>query len=378
MNHHGATDRTTALRPHRPHARLAGVIIAPALCALTACSGGGVVVVTITPSASGPSSFMTSPTATDATPPTGPAPALSPTGQGISPGTGDIADAGDTGDIADTSTTAAPTTPAPQPVHVATFEGDGDTFGIGMAVMALFTVAPTDAAAFEQAATVTVNGEPADGAWFWQASTVPGYAAEALYREKDYWPAHATIAVDLPVKGLSAGDGLAYDDSLTVTFSIGAAHISHVSNKQHRMTVTSDDEVVKNLPISLGAADTPTFDGTKVVMAKENPAEMKSDPGDPHPYDLEVPYSVRVTNSGEFIHAASWNTGNIGSRNTSHGCTNLDLADAKWFYKFSLLGDVVDYPDANPAGTAQPSWDGWGWWNVPWSQWTAGGTLPTA
>ncbi len=31
---------------------------------------------------------------------------------------------------------------------------------------------------------------------------------EAHYRLKDYWPAHATIALDLPIKGLSAGPGL--------------------------------------------------------------------------------------------------------------------------------------------------------------------------
>jgi lipoprotein-anchoring transpeptidase ErfK/SrfK len=275
-------------------------------------------------------------------------------------------------------------------VHVSTFEGDDETFGVGMAVIALFSVAPTDAAAFEKAATVAVNGKPATGSWFWQDSTVPGYPTEALYREKDFWPAHSTIDVNLPVKGLSAGTGLQYDDSLTLTFTIGAAHVSHVDNAQHMMTVTSDDKVVKNVPISLGYANTPTYDGVKVVMGKgsvkpgthtplpNGTVEMKSDPGESPSYDLMVPWSVRITNSGEFVHAASWNGKNIGSVNTSHGCTNLNPADAEWFYNFSVLGDVVDYPDANPAGTVQPSWDGWGWWNVPWSEWTRGGQLATA
>lgn len=276
-----------------------------------------------------------------------------------------------------TSDLTVPTTTsvAPKPVHVYTFEGDGETYGVGMAVMALFSVAPTDAAAFEQAATVTVDGEPADGAWYWQQPTVPGYAMEALYREQDYWPAHSDIHVDLPVKGLSAGPGLVYDDNLTLDYHIGAAHISHVKNADHVMIVTSDGKVVNTFPVSLGAADTPTYNGVKVVMAKHNPEEMTSAPGDPHPYDIMVPWSVRITNSGEFIHSASWNTGNIGSRNTSHGCTNLDVDDAKWFYKFSMLGDVVQYPDANPNGTVQPPWDGWGWWNVSWQSWTNGGMV---
>ncbi len=260
-------------------------------------------------------------------------------------------------------------------MHVSTFEGDGKTYGVGMAVMALFSVAPTDPQAFTHAASVTVNGEPADGAWFWQQPTVPGYAMEALYREKGFWPAHATIRVDLPVQGLSAGPDLAYDDNLVVTFATGAAHVSQVNNATHQMTVTSDDKVVKTMPVSLGAATTPTYDGTKVVMAKDNPVRMKSDPGDPHPYNVLVPWSVRITNSGEFIHAASWNTGNIGSRNTSHGCTNLDVKDAEWFYNFSLIGDVIQYPDANSKGAVQPSWDGWGWWNLTWGQWSGGGLL---
>lgn len=82
-------------------------------------------------------------------------------------------------------------------------------------------------------------------------------------------------------------------------------------------------------------------------------------------YDLLVPWSVRVTNSGEYVHAASWNTGNIGIRNTSHGCTNLDVDDAHWLCRFSLLGDVVEYP--NGSGPTMPSWDGWAWWNLSWS-----------
>ena len=95
-----------------------------------------------------------------------------------------------------------------------------------------------------------------------------------------------------------------------------------------------------------------------------NPAE---------PYDLMVPWSVRLTNSGEYAHAASWNGGNIGARSTSNGCTNLNVKDAEWFYKFSQLGDVLTY--ANTGGKPMPSWDGYGDWNVTWSAWVAGGAV---
>lgn len=336
-----------------------------------ACSTGGTVTVTttITPagqqsqqSQSGSDSAAIGGSITD------------PTNSGT---TGGGSQAGTSSDTTSSAVSTPPTTTsaAPKHVHVSTFEADGSTYGIGMAVMVLFSAAPTDASAFEKAATVTVNGQPATGAWFWQKPTLPGYQMEALYRQSKYWPAHSAIAVDLPVQGLSAGDGLVYDDSLTLNFSIGASHISQVNNAQHRMIVTDDGTVKKNFPVSLGSASTPTYDGVKVVMEKSNPVEMKSDPGDPDPYDIMVPWSVRITNSGEFVHAASWNGGNIGNRNTSHGCTNLNTADAEWFYNFSIPGDVVEFPDANPAGTVQPSWDGWGWWNVSWAEWTNGGML---
>ncbi|MEO7126901.1 MAG: L,D-transpeptidase [Nakamurella sp.] len=379
MNHRNAVDhptkRRTGLFPHQRARRFLGIAAAAtALAVVAGCSSGGVVVVTVTPAVSAPAN----PSAGTA----GGVTSTSAISSNTSPNT--------TSPASDAPTSSAPATPtsaAATPVRVATFEGDGETYGIGIAVMTLFTVAPTDAAAFEKAAIVTVNGKPANGAWFWEDSIVPGYATEALYREKNYWPANSTIDVNLPINGLSAGAGLQYANSLTVNFAIGDAHISHVDNSQHMMTVTSNDAVVKNFPVSLGYANTPTYNGTKLVMSKGSVApgthtplpngtvEMKSDPGESSPYDLLVPWSVRITNSGEFIHAASWNGKNIGSRNTSHGCTNLNVSDAEWFYNFSLLGDVIDYPNANTKGTVQPSWDGWGWWNVPWSQWTGGGQL---
>jgi len=257
-------------------------------------------------------------------------------------------------------------------------------YGIGMPIVAYFDRKVTDATAFEKAVTVTVNGKPAQGAWFWQNSGLPGKALEAHYRLGQYWPAHAKIAVDLPVKGLAAGKGLAYDDSLTLSIATGAANVSTVDCGTEKITVTSDGKTVRTMPTSCGKAKTPTYTGVKVVMQKgENvPGSSKlrpdgtvrmvsNNPADP--YDLMVPWSVRLTNSGEYAHAASWNGGNIGSRSTSNGCTNLNVTDAKWFYTFSKIGDVLTY--ANTGGQKMPSWDGFGDWNLPWVTWQAGGAV---
>jgi lipoprotein-anchoring transpeptidase ErfK/SrfK len=259
------------------------------------------------------------------------------------------------------------------PVHISLFQGDGQTYGIGIPIIAQFSKNVTDAHAFNKAVRVTVNGQPADGAWFWVKSN-GGYAMEAHFRPQHYWPAHSKVQMSMPLKGVSAGKGLAFDDSLTLSMNIGAAHISQVNGATEQMVITSDGKEVNHFPVSLGQASTPTYLGTKVVMAKKNPQHMVSAPGEANPYSLDVPWSVRLTNSGEFVHAAAWNTGNIGSRSTSHGCTNLTVADAKWFYNFAVIGDVVTY--TNTGATQQmPSWDGFGDWNVPWSIWSEGNLL---
>jgi lipoprotein-anchoring transpeptidase ErfK/SrfK len=274
------------------------------------------------------------------------------------------------------SSSASKTSAKPKPtspVHVSLFQGDGQTWGIGMAIQAQFSKKITDARPFNKAVTVKVDGHPANGAWFWVNSN-NGYAMEAQYRLQKYWPAHSRVEMNMPLKGVSAGPGLAFDDDLTLSFNIGAAHISQVNGASERMVVTSDGKQVRTLPVSLGKASTPTYLGTKVVMEKKNPQHMVSAPGEPNPYSLEVPWSVRVTLDGEFVHSASWNGGNIGSRSTSHGCTNLNVGDAQWFYKFSILGDIVTYTNTQ-TNKVMPSWDGWGWWNVPWSQWQQGNLL---
>ena len=270
------------------------------------------------------------------------------------------------------SVSASPSGPVGKPVHVRLFEADGSTWGVGMPIIAYLSAKITDAKAFAAASVVTVNGAPAQGAWYFQRSAIySGYPLEAHYRTQSYWPAHAKIRMDLPVKGLSAGTGLVFDNSLTLDMSTGAANISRIDGHTERMVVTSDGKQVFSFPVSLGKASTPTFSGTKVVMERDRVQRMTG-PG----YDLKVPWSVRVTNSGEFIHSASWNGGNIGQRSTSHGCTNLRAADAEHFFAFAHVGDVAVY--TNTGGPTMPSWDGYGDWNLSWSTWQAGGVVKTS
>ena len=336
-------------RPPRRHASWLGPLLAAAAVLVIAA---GVVAIT-----------RTSPHRTAAAPVTGPA----PTASNPAPMSSPVSGPAQTGSR----------------VRVTSMITDGETVGVGMPIVLRLTPAPTDASAFAKAAKVTVNGKAAGGAWFWERPSADDQRAdtvEAHYRPKTYWPADATIRLDLPIAGLSAGRGLVFDRApASVTFRTGDAHISVVDGATHTMVVRSNDKMVRTVAVSLGKAATPTSDGVKVVMGK---GEQDATTGQLRPdgavrmvgpgYDVLATWSVQLTASGEYVLAAPWNS-QIGRTSTSNGTTNLATADARWFFGFSQIGDVVQY--VNTGGTTTPSWDGYGDWNVPWSQWRSGGLL---
>lgn len=288
-----------------------------------------------------------------------------------------------------TTRTAGPTPTDPARaadtvVRVSAMQTDGGVYGVGMPIVLFVTPAPKSVTAFERAVAVTVDGRPAGGAWNWSRPTadeVAAHTVEAHYRTPGYWPADSRVHVAVPIGGLSAGPGMVFGGQLTsLDFRIGDAHISTVDARDLSMTVRANGRVVRTVPVSLGEATSPTFDGTKIVMQKgeDVPGTGRRRPdgtvlmSGPGYTDDPVKWSVRVTRSGEYVHAAPWNH-QLGSRSTSHGCTNLSESAARWFYGFSRVGDVVTYTHTD--GSAMPSWDGLGDWNVPWTQWVRGGLL---
>jgi len=269
------------------------------------------------------------------------------------------------------SPTPTRSTPPAKPVHVSLLESDGGQYGVGMPIIAWFDRAPTDASAFAKATTVTVNGKAAGGAWYFERTAHAGAALEGHFRPRGYWPGHATIELNLPVKGLSAGKGLAYDDSLTLSITTGAAKIATVDATSLRMTIRTDGQVYGVFPVSLGASKTPTVRGTKVIMDKGADIAMRG----PGYYDAHVQWTQRLTYDGEYLHSAPWNVANIGHRSTSNGCTNLLPSDAKRLYRYLSIGDVVQYPNAS--GKQMQLGTGYGDWNVPWTVWLTGGAITT-
>ncbi|HEU5265782.1 MAG TPA: L,D-transpeptidase [Jatrophihabitans sp.] len=271
------------------------------------------------------------------------------------------------------SAKASPKPIPTKPVHIKLFNEDGSRYGVGMPVIAFFNKKITSAKPLQDATTVTVNGKPAKGAWYFEYSQyLKGYPIEAHFRLQTYWPAHSRIHVSIPAKGLSAGRGLTFDDSLTSDFTTGPANIAVVNNITHEMTVTTDGHFYGRFPVSLGASNTPTARGTKVIMEKGRSICMSG----PGYNECGVKYTQRLTYGGEYLHSAPWNISNIRRGiNSSNGCTNLLPSDAQRLYGFLRIGDVVQYPNAD--GPEMSLGAGYGDWNIDWGTWQTGGLVST-
>jgi lipoprotein-anchoring transpeptidase ErfK/SrfK len=263
-------------------------------------------------------------------------------------------------------------------VHVTGFP-DGSTVGVGMPIIAQFNKKITSAQNFVKDTTVTVNGQTVHGGWYFEFSDpASGHVMEAHYRLRNFWPAHAHVHVAFHLKGVAAGIShhhrLVFDGALTsLDFHTGARNIGVVDDSRHILTIHSDGKLYGRFPVSLGAPNTPTFRGTKVIM-EQRPTVCMHDTAGTY-YECGIKWDQRLTYSGEYLHSAPWNVGNIGHTDTSNGCTNLLPNDALRLYHFLRIGDVVEYPNAD--GPPMTLGKGYGDWNLTWSQWQTGGALST-
>ncbi len=236
----------------------------------------------------------------------------------------------------------------------------GETVGIGMPVVVTFDVPVTDHAAFERHMTVTST--PAQkGSWYWMSDR------EVHWRPDRYWKAGSDVHVDLDLDSIPAGDGVYGQLSRRIDFRIGDAHVYKVDAQTHQMQVFSNGTLLRTLPITTGKPGFTTRSGVKVIMEKHREKRMNSETvgiaeDNPEYYDIDdVEYAMRLTSSGEFIHAAPWSVGSQGRANVSHGCTGMSTDNARWLYEMTVRGDVVEY-----TGTDRPMTltNGYGDWNL--------------
>ena len=248
---------------------------------------------------------------------------------------------------------------------------DGETVGVGMPVIVTFDWPVTDRSLFEKHMSVTST--PAQkGSWRWLNSK------EAHWRPASYWKAGTDVKVDLDINSLPAGNGIFGQESRSINFHVGDAHVYKVNAQTHQMQVLSNGTLLRTIPITTGKAGFTTRSGTKVIIEKFAEKRMNSETvginrDSPEAYDIDdVQWAMRVTYSGEFLHAAPWSVSSQGHANVSHGCTGMSTADAGWLYAMSRRGDVVEY-----TGTDRPMTldNGYGDWNLPFAEWKSGSAL---
>jgi lipoprotein-anchoring transpeptidase ErfK/SrfK len=247
----------------------------------------------------------------------------------------------------------------------------GSTVGVGMPVIVRFDVPVHNKAAIQKHLQVT-NSSGQKGAWHWISDS------EVHWRPVHYWKPGTDVKVTADINSVSAGKGIYGQLSRTSTFHVGQSVISKVNMQTHRMRVFVNGKLARNIPITTGQPGFTTRSGIKVIVEKFRHKRMDSETigishDDPNGYDLDdVEYAMRVTYSGEFVHAAPWSVGSQGYANVSHGCTGMSTSNAGWLYGISKPGDVVDYTGTN---RQMEFTNGYGDWNEPFSQYKQGSAL---
>lgn len=247
---------------------------------------------------------------------------------------------------------------------------DGETVGVGMPVVVSFDVPVTDRASIEQHLSVTSSPAQA-GSWHWLSDN------EVHWRPKTYWKADTDVTVDVDINSVPAGGGIYGQESRQISFHVGDANIYKVNAKTHQMQVFSNGKRLRTIPITTGEQpDFTTRSGTKVIMEKFESRDMNSETvgiTGADAYNIAgVKWAMRLTNSGEFIHAAPWSVASQGHANVSHGCTGMSTENAGWLYAMSKRGDVVEY-----VGTDKPMTldNGYGDWNASYATYAKGSAL---
>ncbi|GAA4185598.1 Ig-like domain-containing protein [Streptosporangium oxazolinicum] len=244
-------------------------------------------------------------------------------------------------------------------------DSTGVTVGVGMPVMITFDRDVSDRVSIERNLFVRTS-RPVLGAWHWFDNR------NVHFRPKSFWPSGTKVRVEARLAGVRGGEGLYGATNKIVNFKIGRSQITRGSVQSHNLTVKRNGKVVREMPMSAGQGGVwkyHTTSGVHLAMSREDVTVMTSPgigPGSAGYYQLTVYDTVRISNSGEYIHSAPWSVGSQGNSNVSHGCVNVSPSNAKWFLDNTLIGDPIIITGSPRA--LEPT-NGWGHWQESWKQW---------
>jgi lipoprotein-anchoring transpeptidase ErfK/SrfK len=243
--------------------------------------------------------------------------------------------------------------------------------GVGQPIVVKFDKDITDKAAAEKALVVTST--PAQtGGWYWISKR------ELHYRPQAYWRPGTTITVHAGIYGVNLGGDVYGQTDRDLNLKVHDSWVAKADGNTEQMQIFQNGNLVNTMPISMGKDATPTHLGAHVISDKQQKYTMDSCtygvcPPDPKAYRSDEFYAERISNDGEFVHENPNSVGSQGSHNVSHGCINLNQANAQWFFSHLGLGDVVEV--TNSGGPQLPVWDTYGDWALPWPTWQTGSAI---
>ncbi len=246
----------------------------------------------------------------------------------------------------------------------------GTTVGVAMPLSITFTdpVKRKARKQIEQHIELTTS-VPVTGAWHWFGDQ------RADFRPKHYWKPGTTVKMVARFNHVGDGYGRYGTHSYFRSFKIGSDVRTHVYVNQHKTVVTRNGKKLRTMASNAGSPEFPTWDGTMAVVNKQRTVRMTScsvhiacNKKDPNFYDLVLPWDVRITWSGTFLHYSTADP-YPGNGNGSHGCVHLSWDNAQWYYNLVKQGDPVKIT-GSPRGKS-PGDNGYADYNVPWNEWLA-------
>ncbi|SFW49290.1 L,D-transpeptidase [Amycolatopsis australiensis] len=240
--------------------------------------------------------------------------------------------------------------------------GDGQTYGIAMPIALTFPSRVTDKASVEKALSVETTPKT-EGSWGWTNGDTSVH-----WRPKEYYKPGTTVKVNAKIYGVKLGDGSYGKQDVSASFTIGRSQIVKGNTQEHTMQVIRDGQQIADYPVSYGLDTDPgrvTHSGVHVVMGKQATYAMSNPKY--HYENVVVPWAVRISNNGEFIHGLAASVWAQGKKNISHGCLNLSPARAKEYYDGVLTGDPVEITGSTQTLSAK---DGdYSDWTYDWASW---------
>ncbi|WP_327032622.1 L,D-transpeptidase [Micromonospora ureilytica] len=248
---------------------------------------------------------------------------------------------------------------------------DDKSYGVAMPVVTEFHpgIPKKDRAAVQKRMFVQTD-PPQPGAWHWVSN-----GTQAYYRAPEYWKPGTTITVRIALAGVPLSNGKYGDIDRKATAKIGRSFEMKVDNANKKMTVYENGAPVRTIPVSLGKKSTPSSSGTMVVMEKKEATvfDTRDDPDPANRYVTDIQFAQRLTWGGEYIHAAPWSEHVQGRQNVSHGCVNVSMANARWLFDKTRIGDPITIKGTERRIAAG---NGWTAWSLSWSEFIKGSALP--